>query len=182
MRKRNPRMRVSATRLMMAVGLALIAASAWIAAPALSLRPYLPGAVDFERGLPAAKRMAPAAIAASRSAHPRERAARWISPPVRAPHRFDLVGVARELRTVEIRVRRDGGKWSDWVDQEDATPIYVGGADTAQVRAPFRPRGRLHFVNVSGTAGGFADRLVNPRGTRSTPPSSPWRRRRSRRP
>ena len=31
----------------------------------------------------------------------------------------------------------------------------------AQVRAPFRPRGRLHFVNVSGTSGSFADRLVN---------------------
>jgi len=47
------------------------------------------------------------------------------------------------------------------VEQEDGTPIYVGGADVAQVRAPFRPRGRLHFVNVSGTSGSFADRLVN---------------------
>jgi uncharacterized protein with LGFP repeats len=47
------------------------------------------------------------------------------------------------------------------VEQEDGTPIYVGGADEAQVRANFRPRGRLHFVNVSGTAGGFADNLLN---------------------
>jgi uncharacterized protein with LGFP repeats len=68
--------------------------------------------------------------------------------------------VARELRSVQIRVR-DDGHWSNWVEQEDGTPIYVGGADVAQVRAPFRPRGRLHFVNVSGTSGSFADRLVN---------------------
>ncbi len=148
-------------RLLMGVGLALITALAWVAAPALSLRPYITGAVDFEHGIPAAKRMAPAAIASARSAHPREAAPRWISPPIEAPHRFDLVGIARELRPVEIRVRDDGGRWSGWVDQEDGAPIYVDGADVAQVRAPFRPRGRLHFVNVSGSAGSFADRLVD---------------------
>jgi hypothetical protein len=148
-------------KVLLGVTLLLIAALVWLAAPALSLRPYIPGAVDFERAIPAAKRMAPAAIASSRSAHPREKAPRWISAPVAAPHRFDLVGVAREMRTVQIRVRDSGGRWSDWVDQQDGTPIYVGGADVAQVRAPFRPRGRLHFVNVSGTSGSFADRLVN---------------------
>jgi hypothetical protein len=148
-------------RLVTAAALLVITASAWVAAPALSLRPYMPGAVDFEHAIPAAKRMAPAAIASARSAHPREAAPRWISPPIEAPHRFDLVGVAREMRAVEIRVRDQAGRWSDWVDQEDGTPIYVGGADVAQVRAPFRPRGRLHFVNVSGTSGSFADRLVN---------------------
>jgi N-acetylmuramoyl-L-alanine amidase len=144
-----------------AISLALIAALAWVAAPALSLRPYISGAVDFERALPAAKRMAPAAVASARAAHPREAAPRWISRPVEAPHRFDLVGVARQMHSVQIRVRNDGGHWSEWVEQEDGTPIYVGGADQAQVRAAFRPRGRLHFVNVSGTSGGFADRLVN---------------------
>jgi hypothetical protein len=148
-------------RLATGASLLVITALAWVAAPALSLRPYVPGAVDFERSIPAAKRMAPAAIASARSAHPREAGPRWISPPIEAPHRFDLVGVAREMRAVEIRVRDDGGRWSEWVDQEDGTPIYVGGADVAQVRAPFRPRGRLHFVNVSGTSGGFANRLVN---------------------
>ncbi len=148
-------------RITTGVGLALITALAWVAAPALSLRPYMTGAVDFEHAIPAAKRMAPAAIASAHGSHPREAAPRFISPPIEAPHPFDLVGVAREMRTVEIRVRDDGGRWSNWVDQEDGTPIYVGGADVAQVRAPFRPRGRLHFVNVSGTAGSFADRLVN---------------------
>jgi hypothetical protein len=132
-----------------------------VAAPALSLRPYMPGGVDFERGIPKAKRISGEAVAASRAAHPHHRPAQWISPAVRAPHSFDLVGVAREMRSVQIRVRDDGGGWSNWVEQADGTPIYVGGADQAQVRAPFRPRGRLHFVNVSGTAGGFASNLLN---------------------
>jgi len=139
----------------------IVAALAWVAAPALTLRPYMPGGVDFERSIPKAKRMAATAVASARAASPHKAAPRWISAPVEAPHRFDLVGVAREMRTVQIRVRDDGGRWSNWVAQDDGTPIYVGGADQAQVRAPFRPSGRLHFVNVSGTAGGFADGLLN---------------------
>jgi hypothetical protein len=146
---------------LLGVGLALLGGFAWVAAPALSLRPYMPGGVDIERGIPQAKRISATAVAAAHAAHPHRRPARWISPPIEAPHSFDLVGVAREMRTVQIRVRDDGGKWTNWVEQEDGTPIYVGGADQAQVRAPFRPRGRLHFVNVSGTAGGFAGNLLN---------------------
>jgi hypothetical protein len=147
-------------KVLFAGSLALITALVWVAAPALSLSPYMPGAVDFERPIPAAKRMSPAAVASARRAHPKEAAPRWISPPIEAPDRFDLVGVAREPRAVEIRARDDGGRWSEWVEQEDGTPIYVGGADQAQVRAPFEPRGQLHFVNVSGTSGSFADRLL----------------------
>jgi hypothetical protein len=141
--------------------LGLLGGFAWVAAPALSLRPYMPGGVDFEKGIPSAKRIPAAAVVAARAAHPDEKPPRWISAPIDAPHRFDLVGVAREMRTVQIRVRDDGGAWSGWVEQDDGTPIYVGGADQAQVRAAFRPRGRLHFVNVSGTAGGFAGNLLN---------------------
>jgi hypothetical protein len=149
---------------------ATLAAAAWLAAPALSLQPYILGAEDFERALPPAKRIGPAAAAAAaaaadgRSAQERGHAGPmpgWISPPVTAQHRFDLVGVAREMRAVEIRVREQGGEWSEWVEQEDGTPIYVGGAEQAQVRASHRPTGRLHFVNVSGTAGGLAERLLN---------------------
>jgi uncharacterized protein with LGFP repeats len=147
-------------RLIFALCLATLTLLAWVAAPALSLRPYMPGAMDFERALPEAKRLArtPELRAAARKEG--EPAPRWISPPVAAPHRFDLVGVAGELRELEIRVRDDGGEWSDWVPQEDATPIYVDGADEAQVRAPFRPDGELHFVNVSGTSGGVGERLL----------------------
>src|SRR5262245_53136896 len=139
----------------------LLAGFAWVAAPALSLRPYMPGGVDFERGIPQAKRVSAKMAAAARATHPHEKAPRWISPPIDAPHRFDLVGVAREMRTVQIRVRDGGGGWTNWVDQDDGTPIYVGGADEAQVRGRFKPHGRLHFVNVSGTAGSFTGNLLN---------------------
>ena len=134
---------------------------AWVAIPALSLRPYMPGAVDFERGVPGAKRIsAPARAALARAAHKGEKPARWISRRVEAPHEFDLVGLAGEMRHVEIRVRDEHG-WTQWVDQIDATPIYVDGAKAAQVRAPFRPRGQLHFVNITGTAGGLGERVLH---------------------
>ena len=146
--------------LIIAVCLATLALLAWVAAPALSLRPYIPGAVDFESSLPAAKRIAQTAELRARAKEEGEPAPRWISPPVSAPHRFDLVGVAKEIREIEIRVRDEGGKWSDWVPQDDGTPIYVDGADEAQARAPFKPDGELHFVNVSGTSGGLVDRAL----------------------
>jgi uncharacterized protein with LGFP repeats len=148
-------------KLIAAACLATLGLLAWVAAPALSLRPYIPGAVDFESSLPAAKRITPTAKLRAAAKEEGEAAPRWISPPVSASHRFDLVGVARETREIEIRVRDEGGQWSDWVPQDDATPIYVDGADEAQVRAPFKPDGELHFVNVSGTSGGTVDRLLN---------------------
>ena len=146
--------------LTIALCLAILALLAWVAAPALSLRPYIPGAVDFESSLPAAKRIDQTAKLRALASEEGEPAPSWISPPVSAPHRFDLVGVAKEMREIEIRVRDNGGEWSDWVPQDDATPIYVDGADEAQVRAPFKPDGELHFVNVSGTSGGPVDRLL----------------------
>jgi uncharacterized protein with LGFP repeats len=147
-------------RLIALLALLLLGALAWVAAPALSLRPYTPGGVDFESAIPGAKRLSPRAVASARAANPGEPAPRWVSPAVDAPHRFDLVGVAREPRPLEIRVRDEGGRWSEWVEQADGTPIWVDGADQAQVRAHFQPRGRLHFVNVTGTSGGWADRLL----------------------
>ena len=56
-------------RVLPGVCLALITALAWVAAPALSLRPYIPGAVDFERAIPAAKRMTALAVTSARSGH-----------------------------------------------------------------------------------------------------------------
>jgi hypothetical protein len=148
-------------KLLAATTLAMIAGFALVAIPALSLRPYMPGAVDFERGVPGVKRIsAPARAALAAAAEKGEKPARWVSRPVEAPHEFDLVGLAGERRHVEIRVRDEDG-WTEWVEQADATPIYVDGARAAQVRAPFRPTGRLHFVNVSGTAGGLGERLLH---------------------
>jgi hypothetical protein len=159
-------------KLITIAALAVAALCAWVAAPALSLTAYVPVAEDFERALPPAKRVSPAAAraalrehAAEAGLHPHDAhdtvAPRWISPPVRAPHEFDLVGVTREMRALEIRVRDDGGEWSEWAEQADGTPVYAGGADEVQVRAPFKPSGELHFVNVSGTAGGTVERFLN---------------------
>ncbi len=158
-------------RLTIAAALGAVLFCAWVAAPALSLHPYIPAAEDFEASLPDAKRLQPEAAPSELERLHGHRHAdalatghgppQWISPPVSAPERFDLVGVAREMREVEIRVRDSGGEWSDWVRQHEGTPVYVDGADEAQVRAAFEPEGELHFVNVSGTAGGLADRLLN---------------------
>ncbi len=49
-------------------------------------------------GFRAPKRISAAAVASARSAHPREEPPRWISAPIDAPHRFDLVGVAHEMQ------------------------------------------------------------------------------------
>lgn len=143
--------------------LAAVALCAWAAAPALSLRPYVVGAEDFERAVPAAKAIPSAgarAASARRDAHGHA-APRFITAPVEAQHEFDLVGIAGEMRPVEIRVKEPDGSWSEWVETHGGDPVYVGGATEAQVRAAFRPSGDLHFVNVSGTAGGFAERALN---------------------
>ena len=151
-------------RLRFLIPLALVgAACAWITAPALSLDPYVQGAEDFESPVPTAKRLpdgthARAAASGNRRGHADPR---WITPPVEARYEFDLVGIGGETRPLEIRVRDEGAAWSEWVETHGGDPVYVGGARQAQVRAAFRPRGKLHFVNVSGTAGGLAERLLS---------------------
>jgi hypothetical protein len=151
------------TKALAAAGVAAACLLAWVAAPALSLRPYTPTAVDFEQPLPDPTRMAgplpgsdhQAGAAAGAS----ERA--WISPVVEAPGEFDLAGIAGEMREVQIRARDETGEWSDWVESANGDPVYFGGADQLQVRADFRPAGTVHYVNVSGTAGGAAEDLLS---------------------
>ncbi len=132
----------------------------WAVAPALSLTPYVPEAVDFEQRLPGVERVAQSAVRAA-GEHADDGPVRFVSPVIEAPARFDLVGVAGELRPLEYRARPEGGEWTDWIETANGDPVYFGGADDVQVRSrDARPSGRLHYVNVSGTQT-FADRLLN---------------------
>ena len=134
-------------------------ALAVIAAPALSLERWRPQPVDFELAAPASPLQ---------------------SKPLRAPKRFNLVGLrwrGGESPRVSIRTRRDGGEWTRWTavtaDAEHApdprseepqppggsAPLWVGEGDWVQYRLSRAVRQpRLHFVNVQGTATP-ADRL-----------------------
>jgi hypothetical protein len=154
-------------RLAALTGTLLLAALTWIAAPALSLGPWHPRARDFQMTVPSAA-SAVTARAGSRMV---------VTPVVRAPHRFDLLGVRWSGGGhvhVDLRVKRDGGRWSRWVEAPQADtggasdrplhgtdPVWAGGADSFQLRLSRRPRGlRVHFVNATGTATA-ADRAVN---------------------
>jgi hypothetical protein len=131
---------------------ALVAAGLllWCAAPSLSLRPLRPRAVEFSH-----------ALAASGGG---ERP--WRSGVIRAPKRFDLVGLtwsAPRSVQVRLRVRDPDGRWSRWTlmaanhaaraGGSGAEPVWTGGADAYELRLNRRPRGlRAHFVNSTGTA------------------------------
>ena len=93
----------------------LLLALAWVAAPALSSQRYMPGAVDFEQPLPPL-RAAATSRPASASARQRAPAAARSASARRvivAPERFDLAGLAGELRPLELRARDSGGEWSE---------------------------------------------------------------------
>jgi hypothetical protein len=131
-----------------------------IVAPALSAAPYRPKAIDFELAPPPG-----AGVAAKHE---------FVSRPLRAPKRFNLVGVrwrGRAEPRLAVRTRHAGGEWTRWaglaVHSEDgpdpgsgeargggsSSPVWVGEADEVQYRMSRRVPGlRLHFVNVQGTA------------------------------
>jgi len=142
--------------------LAAAAALAWALAPAFSTTPYAPEVEDFRQPLPALERVqAPAARAlrahpgeaAEAAAHGGKRKAVYRSPVIEAPARFDLAGIAGEMRPYEMRGRERGGEWTPWTETANGDPVWFGGADELQVRARgWRPKGRIHYVNVSGDA------------------------------
>lgn len=137
--------------------LTLLGVFAWVAAPALSATPYMPKPVDFEQRLSEPQRVGPLEASRSREDSGAARAGHgpvsFRTPAITAPKRFDLVGLAGELRSYELRGRDEGGAWTRWVEVGEGSPVYFGGADQVQLRTRgWRPRGRLHYVNVSGTA------------------------------
>ena len=122
----------------------------WLAAPGLSARAFIPRAVEFSQAL----------TQVSGGAGP------WRSGVIRAPKRFDLVGLTwhapRSLHA-RIRVRDADRRWSRWTalaqshaaaaGQSGSEPVWTGGADAYELRLDRRPRGlRAHFVNSTGSA------------------------------
>jgi hypothetical protein len=83
---------------------------------------------------------------------------------LRAPGRFDLLGVRAAGVRLEVRVRRAGGRWSPWVPlavhgdhapdtgtgERASDPVWAGDCDELQLRAaaPIRRALRIHFVAV----------------------------------
>jgi hypothetical protein len=123
--------------------------------PALAARP----ASLFEMDLDAHLHAAAAARAGWRT-----------SPVLRAPRRFDLIGLrwARGSHAeAQVRARRRGGRWTEWAALPDAAdhgpdhsrpvagtdPAFVGAADEFQVRLRGAPRAlRARFVRALPTA------------------------------
>jgi hypothetical protein len=120
---------------MIALALALLPSAVAAAAPR---------AVDFEEAV-----ALPADAGAARAADG------WrTSAPLRAPRRFDLLGVVGPgPRELELRVRRPGGGWTRWVHAHPGEPVWTGPARAYQLRARGdRAVARLHFVAIRGRA------------------------------
>ena len=145
------------TLLLAAAGLAALLLAV---APALSVRPYQPRAVDFELAAPALSASGSGPVS---------------SGIVRAPRRFNVVGLrwrGHAEPRISMRVRRSGGAWSRWVRVDGgpehapdpgsgegeagasaSDPVWAGEADELEYRLSRRVPGlRLHFVNTTGSA------------------------------
>ncbi len=134
-----------------AVLLAAAGLLVWLAAPALTSRPFVPQAVEFEQALTTSEWI-------------RSAGGTWRSAVITAPRRFDLVGLRwRRGAPSETRIRvRDArsGRWARWTTMADdhaggsgAEPVWAGAADAYQLRMDRRPRGlQARFVNATGTA------------------------------
>jgi len=136
-----------------------------LAAPALSLRPYRPAPVDFEMAAPSGGDVR--AARADRG---------YVSPAVRAPKRFNLVGMrwrgGEDEPKIAVRVRASGERWGRWTPvgshpdgapdpgTAEATtaggvsaPVWSGESDELQYRLSEPVEGlRLHFVNATGSS------------------------------
>jgi hypothetical protein len=141
-----------------------------LAAPAAAAPERRPGPVDFELTPPQAPRAAGVGDVVSRA--------------VRAPRRFNLVGVrwrGHSEARLELRVRRDGRGWSRWQALAAealggravvaSEPVWVGEADRVQYRLDRPVPGlRLHFVDVGRTARSPATRPAAASARAGEPP------------
>ena len=119
-------------------------ALAWVAAPALSSQPYMPGAVDFEQALTGVQ---PAGDLPDRQARAfcQEGGQRAGQLPLRRARRAGALRPRRARRRAAAAASSapatPDGEWSEWVEADDGNPVYFGGADELQLRARgWRPR------------------------------------------
>jgi len=116
----------------------------------------VPEATDFTKALPEATQLrerTPRAqrIADRRNGYGIEGPVLYRTPPIKAPRRFDLVGVAGETHAFEYRARPSGGRWSEWVEADNGDPVHTGGTDVVQVRSRgVSIEGELLFIDVEG--------------------------------
>jgi hypothetical protein len=144
-------------------GVLLVAAAlVWAVAPAISLGPYVPEPVNFEQDLPPLEKVTGGATARAGDAG---EGPAYLSEPIAAPKRFDLVGVTDRDTLVEIRAREAGGEWSNWVETNKGEPVWTGGTDELQLRSHHgEPKGEIAYVNVSGDATTVDRALTTARG------------------
>jgi hypothetical protein len=166
--------------------LALLAAGAAPAAPAAPAGRVLPRAVEFEQAVAAPLLATPGGAVAGAAG------ARWrTTPPLRAPHRFDLLGVRwrGSAARIEVRVQRANGSWTRWgtaSDGEDRPAsssgatraggaVWSGDALRYQLRSsrPL-PDLRVHFVAVHGGAAIPLARASRAGGRPAIVPRSQW--------
>ena len=149
-------------RLVIGTAVALVlGATIALAAPGLSTRPFIPDVVEFELDAPPA----PAGVAANSG---------FVSPPIHAPKRFNLVGLSWRGSgdpAIALRARKDDGDWTPWTptggdglhgkQRSTSSPVWVGEGDWVQYRMSRQVADlELHFVNTTGTATA-KDRLLN---------------------
>ena len=145
------------------LAVASAALAMWAVAPALSGGRYVPDPVEFESAVPAPESGTHAAR-------------RSVAPVVRPGKRFNLVGLhwrGGKIRSLGMRVRSPGGKWSRWVavgthadhapdrgsrelrrTRRVSDPVWAGQADAVQLSLAGKDVRdlRLRFVNTTGTA------------------------------
>jgi hypothetical protein len=145
-----------------------VAGLVWMVAPALSLDRFSPEPVNFEQPVPDVS-----ALSAREARRAGGKAGggpvRYLTEPISAPARFDLVGLVDQKRPVEVRARESGGDWSPWVETTKGEPVWTGGTEELQIRSrAAEPHGEIGYVNVSGDATAADGALNDIRGAVNT--------------
>ena len=151
----------------------LLLTAAFVLLSAISASANVPAPKEFEQAAPPA----PAGVAAGHG---------FVSEPLRAPGRFNLVGLSWRGSgepEIAIRARTGEGAWTRWTpatghhSRGTSDPVFVGEAEWVQYRLSHKvPRLRLHFVDTIATGRALAARA---RGSARAAASGPKIRPRS---